>query len=409
MQEHCVIVGAGHGGVQLAASLRQEAYDGRITLVSGEPDLPYHKPPLSKGFLKAPDAPVLMLRHADFYRDNAIDLILGETVAAIERQGKTITLASGAGIAYTKLVLATGARARLPNLEGTALKGVMSLRNLADARTLSDALGEASAIAIIGGGYIGMELAHTVAGLGRAVTVLEAAPRLLARVVAPEISHHVHDRSIVAGITIRTGVQIRSLKGMGGKVTQVELAGERPIPADVVILGTGALPNIELACDADLAIADGIAADRHLRTSDPDILALGDCVSFEQFHAGRRLRLECVQNATDQARHVAKTLTNRPAPYRELPWFWSDQGDMKLQTAGLALDADRTVMTGSPEENAFAVHHFREGRLIAADTINRPADHMLARRLLAAQIPITPADVAAGQARLKEMLKETVT
>lgn len=409
MQEHCVIVGAGHGGVQLAASLRQEAYDGRITLVSGEPDLPYHKPPLSKGFLKAPDAPVLMLRHADFYRDNAIDLILGETVAAIERQGKTITLARGADIAYTKLVLATGARARLPDLEGTALKGVMSLRSLADARTLSDALGEASAVAIIGGGYIGMELAHTVAGLGRAVTVLEAAPRLLARVVAPEISYHVHDRSIVAGITIRTGVQIRSLKGMGGKVTQVELAGERPIPADVVILGTGALPNIELACDAGLAIADGIAVDRHLRTSDPDILALGDCVSFEQFHAGRRLRLECVQNATDQARHAAKTLTNRPAPYRELPWFWSDQGDMKLQTAGLALDADRTVMTGSPEENAFAVHHFREGRLIAADTINRPADHMLARRLLAAQIPITPADVAAGQARLKEMLKETVT
>lgn len=406
VQEHCIIVGAGHGGVQAAASLRQEAYQGRITLVSDEPDLPYHKPPLSKGFLKAPAAPVLELRNVDFYRDNGIDRIAGAPVTAIDPRSRCVTLADGSRLAYTNLILATGSRPRLPELDGIALTGVLSLRSLADARRLNDALTGPKAVAIVGGGYIGLEIAHTLIGLGHAVALIEAVPRLLARSVSPAMSDHIQARSAKAGIDLHIGARIADLGGSNGKVSHLKLADGRSLPADIVILGTGALPNVELAALAGLTVNNGIEVDEHMRSSDPAILAIGDCTNFHQFHAGRRLRLECVQNATDQARHAAKTLVGRAQAYRELPWFWSDQGDMKLQTAGLALDADRTITTGAPEENAFAIHHFRDDRLIAVDTINRPADHMLARRLIGSRASPTFKDVLAGPQRLKEMLKE---
>jgi len=408
-QDHCIIIGAGHGGVQAAASLRQEAYQGRITLISDEPDLPYHRPPLSKGFLKTPTAPVLELRNAEFYRENGIELICVARATAIEPKARTITLADGTRLAYTNLILATGSRARLPEIEGTTLAGVLSLRSLADARCLNDALDGPKTVAIIGGGYIGLEIAHTLAGLGHAVIVIEAVPRLLARSVSPPMSDHILARSESAGIVFHVATRIAGLAGSNAKVTHVKLDDGRTLPADIVILGTGALPNVELAAGAGLAVNNGIEIDSHMRSSDPAILAIGDCTNFHQFHVGRRLRLECVQNATDQARNAAKTLVGQPRPYRELPWFWSDQGDMKLQTAGLALDADRTMMTGSPEDNAFAIHHFRENKLIAVDTINRPADHMLARRLIGTRAAPSPEDVLAGPQRLKEMMKEAAS
>ncbi|HTN96633.1 MAG TPA: oxidoreductase C-terminal domain-containing protein, partial [Nordella sp.] len=229
---------------------------------------------------------------------------------------------------------------------------------------------------------------------------------LLARSVSPAMSEHIQARSATAGIEFHIGARIAGLGGSNGRVSHIELADGRSLPAHIVILGTGALPNVELAALAGLTVNNGIEVDAHMRSSDPTILAIGDCTNFHQFHAGRRLRLECVQNATDQARHAAKTLVGKAQAYRELPWFWSDQGDMKLQTAGLALDADRTVMTGTPEDNAFAIHHFRDDKLIAVDTINRPADHMLARRLIGTRATPTLADVLAGPQRLKEMLKE---
>lgn len=409
MKEQCVIVGAGHGGSQAAASLRQEGYQGRIVLLSDEQDLPYHKPPLSKGFLKSPGTPVLMLRSEEFYRQNGIDIVYGAAVAAIDSSNRTIRLSAGTRIDYTKLILATGSRPRMPAFDGISLSGVLSLRTLADARRMSEALSDAEAVAVIGGGYIGMELAHTLTGLGRKVTVLETVPRILARSVAPQISDHVHARSIAAGIDIIVGAKVASLIGSGGKVTHVRIADGRTLPADLVILGTGAVPNVELAQQANLAVNNGIEIDRNMRTSDPDILAIGDCVSFDQWHAARRLRLECVQNATDQAKNAAKTLTGRPEDYHDLPWFWSDQGDMKLQTAGLAFDADHLITTGSPADNAFAVYHYRNGNLIAVDAVNRPADHMLARRLIAAGISPSRDDVLAGPQRLKEIMMQRVS
>lgn len=409
MREQCVIVGAGHGGSQAAASLRQEGYQGRIVLLSDEHDVPYHKPPLSKGFLKSPSTPVLVLRPEDFYRENGVDIIFGATVAAIERSSATVHLAGGTRIPYTNLILATGSRPRIPELDGIALEGVMSLRTLADARRMNEALANAKSVAIIGAGYIGMELAHTLTGLGRTVTLLEAAPRILARSVAPQMSAHVHARSVAAGIEIIMGAKVSSLKGSGGKVTHIRTDDSRTLAADLVIIATGAVPNVELAAAAGLATDNGIVIDDHMRSSDPSILAIGDCVSFHQRHAGLRLRLECVQNATDQARNAAKTLVGRPETYQELPWFWSDQGDMKLQSAGLAFNADHLITTGSPPDNAFAIYHFRKGRLIAVDTLNRPGDHMMARRLIAAGKSPSHDDVLAGTQRLKELMLQAAS
>ncbi|HWK68201.1 MAG TPA: FAD-dependent oxidoreductase [Rhizobiaceae bacterium] len=406
MREQCVIVGAGHAGSQAAASLRQEGYDGQILLVSDERDLPYHKPPLSKGFLKSPDSPALVLRNADFYRDNAIEIVYGATVSEIDRQAKTVRLGDAKRLSYTQLVLATGSRPRLPALSGATLEGIVSLRTLADARRLNELLQGASQAVIVGGGYIGMELAHTLTALGRKVTVLEAAPRVLARSVAPEVSRHVHERSVAAGIEIVTGASVAVFEGVHGRVSQLRLEDGRVFAADLVILGIGAVPNVELAAAAGLAAENGAVVDDHMRTSDPAILAVGDCASFGHWQAGRRLRLESVQNATDQAKNAARTIAGRPSPYREVAWFWSDQGDMKLQTAGLALNADRRVITGSPETNAFAVYHFRRAELVAVDSVNRPADHMIARKLLAIGINPSEADVLAGPQRLKELLSQ---
>ncbi len=404
MSEQCVIIGAGHGGSQAAASLRQDGYQDRIVLLSDEKDLPYHKPPLSKGFLKSPDIPVLVLRNENFYRENQIELILGASVAGIDHSPMTVRLADGTRIPYTSLILATGSRPRLPALDGIGLAGVLSLRSQADARHLSAVVAGAAAVVIIGAGYIGMELAHTLQGLGRAVTLLETAPRILARSVAPQMSDHVHARSVKAGIDIVLGARVTALKGVGGKVTHVQTDDGRVFPADLVIIATGAVPNVELAAAAGLAIDNGIVIDAHMRTSSSSILAIGDCVSFHQHHADRRLRLESVQNATDQARNAARTLVGRPETYRELPWFWSDQGDMKLQSAGLAFEADRLITVGSPSDNAFAIYHYRKGSLIAVDTLNRPADHMVARRLIAAGMSPAEDDVLAGPQRLKELV-----
>jgi 3-phenylpropionate/trans-cinnamate dioxygenase ferredoxin reductase subunit len=404
MREQCVIVGAGHAGSQAAASLRQEGYDGHILLVSDELDLPYHKPPLSKAFLKSPQNPALVLRNADFYRDNEIEIVHGATVEEIDRPAKAVRLADRARLPYTHLVLATGSRPRIPAFDGATLEGVVSLRTHSDAKRLNELLQGAADVVIVGGGFIGMELAHTLTALGRKATVLEAAPRVLARSVAPEVSRHVHARSLAAGIEIIAGGKVAAIGGDNGKVSHVRLDDGRVLPADLVILGVGAVPNIELAVAAGLAAENGVVVDDHMRTSDPAILAVGDCASFSHWQAGRQLRLESVQNATDQAKNAAKTIAGRPVPYRDVAWFWSDQGDMKLQTAGLAFDADRRVTTGSPEANAFAVYHFRGAELVAADSVNRPADHMIARKLLAASISPSEADVLAGPQRLKELL-----
>lgn len=404
MKESCVIVGGGHGGSQIAVSLRQEGFQGRVILINDEHDLPYHKPPLSKSFLKTSEGTTLVLRPESTYRDNAIDLVLGARVEVIDRQAATVKLSDGTRLGYGKLILATGARAFIPPLEGTALEGVHSLRNVADARKLNDAVAQSHAIAIIGAGYIGMELAHTLSALGRHVTLIEAAPRILGRSVATAVSHHVQQRTIATGIDIVLGAKAKTIEGSVGRVAAVRLTDGRTVDADLVLIGAGAVPNLEIATAVGLAVDNGVMVNAHMQTSDPNILAIGDCVNFSHWHARRQVRLESVQNATDQAKNAAKTILGHAVPFQEVPWFWSDQGDMKLQTAGIAFDADRFIVSGSPDNNAFAVYHYSGSRLLAVDTVNRAAEHMVARRLLAAGIDPTPHDIEAGLPRLKEML-----
>lgn len=403
----CIIVGAGHAGSQAAISLRQEGYAGEIVLINDEADVPYHKPPLSKAYLKSPDAEGLILRPEAAYRDNAIELLFDTRVSAIHVGGRKLALNDGREIEWTDLVLATGARSRIPDLPGVELEGVVTLRNMADARHIRDMMPAVQNVVIVGGGFIGMEMSHSCAALGKNVTLIEAAPRVLGRSVAEVVSVHAEARSRAAGIDIFTGVQLAAFEEQDGRVGAVRTVDGRRFEADMVVLGVGAVPNVELAIQAGLTVDNGIIVDSHMRSSAPHIYAVGDCASYDHHHADRRVRLESVQNATDQARHVARSIVGRPTPYREVAWFWSDQGDMKLQTAGLSFDADRHFISGSPEDNAFSVYHFQGARLLAVDSINRPADHMIARRLLAVGVNPTEADIAAGPQHLKQLASES--
>ncbi|MEP9371433.1 FAD-dependent oxidoreductase [Mesorhizobium sp. KR1-2] len=403
MGERCIIVGAGHAGSQAAVSFRQEGYAGRIVLINDETDLPYHKPPLSKSYLKSPASGGLVLRPEAVYRDNSIELMLGARVEKIRLDDHRLALADGRELDWTHLILATGARARIPDLPGVDLDGVVTLRNMEDARRIREMMPEVQRVVIVGGGFIGMEMAHSCLALGKATTLIEATPRVLARSVAPMVSAHVEKRSRAAGIDIFTGVQLAGIEGEGGRVAAVRTADGRKFEADMVVLGIGAVPNVELAAEAGLVVDNGIVVDGHMRTSAPHVYAVGDCVSYDHQQVGRRVRLESVQNATDQAKHVARSILGRPDAYAEVAWFWSDQGDMKLQTAGLSLDANHCVVSGNPDENAFSVYHFQGARLVAVDSINRPADHMIARRLLAAGLSPSEADILAGPQHLKQL------
>lgn len=404
MDDRCIIIGAGHAGSQAAISLRQEGYAGEIILINDETDIPYHKPPLSKSYLKAPEGGGLVLRPESAYRDNNIEMMFGRRVDGVSLADKTVTLDDGQVLNWSELIFATGARARIPDVPGVELDGVFTLRRMEDARRIAAAMPNVENVVIIGGGFIGLEMAHSAIALGKKTVLIEAAPRVLGRSVATHISAHVEARSRAASITVLTSLGVMAIEGENGRVTGVKAADGNIFPADMVVIGTGAVPNVELAVTAGLAIDNGIVVDGNLCTSASHVYAIGDCGSYDHFHAGRRVRLESVQNATDQAKHVARTIVGRETPFREIAWFWSDQGDMKLQTAGLSFDADRHVLSGNPEENAFSVFHFAGDRLVAVDSINRPADHMIARRLLAAGINPTESDIAAGAARLKEML-----
>ena len=402
MQDRLIIVGAGHGGVQMAASLRQEGFVGDIALVNDEPDLPYHKPPLSKTFLKSAGGGSQVLRPENFYRDNRIELLPGRRVTTLDRHAGRVTLDDGSLLGFSHVVLATGARPRLPPIAGTTLQGVFALRNIADAVAIRQVANAARSAVVVGGGFIGMEIAHTLAGLGMQVTLVEMAPRVLGRSVAPAVSAYAERRARASGIDVRIRTGVDTLEG-AGRVEAVRLSDGARLAADLVILGTGVVPNVELAADAGLAIDNGIVVDEAMQTADPRIFALGDAASYHHWHARRPVRLESVQNASDQAKHAAHAVLGRRSAYRDVPWFWSDQGDTKLQTAGLSFEADRHVVSGDPDADSFSVWHFAGARLLAVDSINRAADHMVARRLLAAGVSPGDADIAAGAQRLKEL------
>lgn len=396
-----VIVGAGHAGSQLAVSLRAEGFGGLITLVDASDHLPYHKPPLSKTFLKDPAAEPQPLRAAQAYELAGVTR-LTSIVGTIDTGARTVRLGAET-LAYDDLVLATGARNRmLPDLAEAS--NVHSLRDLSDARRLREALTGARAVTVIGGGFIGLETAAALAGMGKAVTVLESAPRVLSRVAAPETSARVEATLAALSVTLRTGWAVRGYGRAGDRVTAVLGAGET-VPCDLLLVGIGAEAATDLARAAGIACRQGILTDAMLRTSTPHVWAIGDVAETPHWQLDGTARIESVQNATDQARHLARQLAGgRTEPFRTVPWFWSDIGPLKLQIAGLATRADRHLVRD--DGSRMAVFHLQGERLVSVETLGSPADHMLARQLL--ETGRTPPDevLLAGAATIKTWLAE---
>ncbi|WP_442504113.1 NAD(P)/FAD-dependent oxidoreductase [Marinivivus vitaminiproducens] len=386
-----VIVGAGQAGLQLAASLRQEGWQEAITLVGDEPHLPYQRPPLSKGFLLGKTTQSgLFLRSANFFSDQSIDLLVGERAAGIDVPERKVRLASGGSLSYGSLVLATGTRPRMPPIPGIELDGVLALRGLDDAARLRERLEQARSLVVIGGGFIGLELAAVAVTQGKDVTVVEAASRPMARVVAPEMSAFYAREHQARGIRLLCGSGVARIEGALGRVTGVVTSDNASVPADVVVVGIGVQANDELAVAAGLSARDGVVVDALLGTGAPGLFAIGDCVRAPHPAAPEPIRIESVQNAVDQAKAVAASIVGKPAPYAALPWFWSDQYDLKLQIAGLSHGHETTQVLGDPEARRFSLLYFRDRRLIAVDSVNRPGDHMAARRLLSSGMILTP-------------------
>lgn len=407
MTNNVVIVGAGHGGVSLCAALRNLGFDGNITLLSEEGDLPYHRPPLSKGFIvnDSGDADArLLLEPQAFYQDKRIDLRLNTRVSAVHPQSRSVQLADGSLLPYDHLVLATGARARTLTLPGSELDNILVLRTQAQARALRERLAHSQAVVIVGGGFIGLEVAATARKRGLQVTVLEGAARLMERSVSPSVSAHVAERFRAQGIGLELGSSVQAFEGDNGRVSAVLSATGRH-PADLVLVGAGALPNSELAEAAGIACTNGILVDPQMRTSVPQVYAIGDCVNFESRYAGNtRLRLESIQNANDQARLVARLICGEQAHYDAVPWFWSDQGEIKLQMVGLAYGRTHCVTRGDPSQGRFSVFHYRDQQLIAVDSVNQPMEHIIARKLLAAGISPDTSQAANTVFELKSLL-----
>src|SRR5882757_3968884 len=389
-----IIAGAGHAGFQLAASLRQNGFSERIALVNDEGHLPYQRPPLSKAYLKGTGAPdSLMFRPDKFYRDQHIDLIADRAVS-IDRSARKLSLASGASLDFWHLVLATGARNRLLDIPNANLEEVRYLRILDESEALRKRIVSGQRVVVIGAGFIGLEFAATARIKGLEVDVIELGARVMARAVTAEISDFFQARHTAAGIRIHLGVQATSIESDGVNVTGVSLSDGRHVPADLVVVGVGVLPNVELAAEAGLAVAAGIIVDEQLRTSDPHISAIGDCALFASPRFGGSLRLESVQNATDHARCVAARLTGDARTYDGQPWFWSDQGDDKLQIAGLTTGYDRVVVRGDPTQRSFSAFCYKAGQLVGVESVNRASDHVFGRKILGMNRSIEPEQAA---------------
>jgi 3-phenylpropionate/trans-cinnamate dioxygenase ferredoxin reductase subunit len=384
MSEPIVIIGAGQAAIKAIETLRGAGHDGAIVLIGEETAPPYQRPPLSKAYLAgAIDASRLFFKLERFYADNNVDLRLGLCATAIAPAERKVSLADGTRLPYSKLLIATGARARALPLPGCELNGVVTLRSIPDVDAIRARLESVETLAVIGGGYIGLEVAAVVRKSGRNVTVLEGRERVMARVVSPQVSDFFEKLHRDNGVDLRMNVAIERLVG-DTDVKAVALADGSTVPADMVLVAVGAQPNSELAEQAGLPVQDGITVDRFARTAAPDIFAAGDCTRFPSRRYGRELRLESVQNAIDQAKTAASAMLGDAQAYDPVPWFWSDQYDVKLQIAGLSDGYDRTTIEQAPG-NGFAVSYFKGERLLAVDAVNAPRAHMLSRRALAGE------------------------
>jgi 3-phenylpropionate/trans-cinnamate dioxygenase ferredoxin reductase subunit len=398
-----VIAGAGHAAGELAGSLRQGGFSGPIVMVGEEPLLPYQRPPLSKAFLSGEtDLQALELKPGAAYEKINVEVRTAVRVEAIDRTAKSVSLGDGTHLTYDKLVLATGGRPRTLAIPGLGhadrLSNLHYLRTLHDAKRIRDQLHGGFRLVIVGGGYIGLEVAAVARRHGLQVTLLEALPRVLARVTAPELSDFyaaVHRR---AGVDIRTTTAIRSasLDASGNAVASVTTSDGDVLPTDALVIGVGLIPNVELAERCGLAVENGIIVDEFNRTADPDVLAIGDCSNHPSALYGRRVRIESVPNALGQARAAAATLCGRGQPYSAVPWFWSDQYNLKLQIVGLSQDYDSLVLRGRPEDRSFIAFYLKDDRIIASDAVNRPKEFMQAKRLVAERACV-PAELLADE------------
>jgi 3-phenylpropionate/trans-cinnamate dioxygenase ferredoxin reductase subunit len=405
MTQRIVIVGAGQAGGQLAAELRQAGFDGSITLIGEEPHPPYKRPPLSKAYLAGTATldSLYVMPTATFDKAQ-ITFVASARVSKIDRVTKVVRLEDGRHFAYDKLALCTGGRARPLIMEGANKRNVFLVRTIADIDAMRQHCAPGKRVAIVGGGFIGLEVAAILVKAGLKVTVLEGLPRVLARVTVPQLSEFFERVHREAGVDLRTSVQIKAFEG-DAMVTHVALADGTRLEADFVVIGIGLIPNVELAQEAGLAIDNGIVVDENALTSDPDIAAAGDCTNHPNRHYGRRVRLESVQNAMEQGRAAAHTLAGKPQPYHAVPWFWSDQYDVKLQMAGLSHGFDQIVLRGDPKtQRSFAVFYLGDGRLLAADCVSRPQDFAIAKKLVAMRAVLDPGRLSDENTPLKSFI-----
>ena len=402
-----LIIGAGQAGYQLAVSLRDAGYEKRVLLIGDEPDLPYQRPPLSKAFQSGDcEAEQLTFQTEAFYAGRDIELMLGVRILHIDRERRQVMTGDGRCIQYDHLVLATGARNRLLPGWDSATTGLLSLRTLHDARGLREALNRSKRAVIVGAGFLGLEFAAVAAKRGVSVRVIEASSNLMSRAVSSPVADAFREHHESLGTTFSFDRGVSSIRTEAGRVVGAETTDGTLHEADLLVVSIGVIPNVELAKEAGLEIANGIVVDLNLSTSDPSISALGDCAAFPSRFAFGNCRIESVQNAVDQARYLAQRLTGHTQGFEAVPWFWSDQGGVKLQIAGVAMSrADEVVLRGDRAGLKFSAYGFSKGQLVAVESVNRPADHMAARRLLAADAPVTPAQAADVQFDLKTLLQ----
>jgi 3-phenylpropionate/trans-cinnamate dioxygenase ferredoxin reductase subunit len=385
MDRAIVVIGAGQAATEFAVALRAGGFAGPVRILGDEPYLPYQRPPLSKDFLSGKSAyEKLMLRPDAFWHEQKIAFELGVSAAGIKRDERTIILADGRELTYETLVIATGTRSRVPPLPGVELPGVFSLRRIEDVKLLRPALDAAKRLAVIGGGYIGLEVAAVARGEGREVIVVEAEDRVMKRVTCAEVSAFYEKLHRGRGVEIRTGCRIEAIEGTERAMGLRLKVGEQ-IAADVILVSTGARPNEELASSAGLACEDGILVDEFARTEDEHIYAVGDCTRFSSRRYGRTIRLECVQNAFDQAKGAAGAILGKGSPYDPVPWFWSDQYDVKFQSCGLSSGFDEMKVNGDPAAPHFSVEYRKGGKLIAVDAVNDARAYMLGRKNIAVE------------------------
>ena len=399
----CIVIGGSHAAAQLVSKLRPNGWYGKIIMISSDSSYPYHRPPLSKSFLSGEkDENDLLIRSPKFYNDNNIEVILKTTVTKINRIEKTIIFGTGKSISYDKLAICTGASLRMLEIQGCELENIFYLRDLNDSLSIRDAVSFKKKAVVVGGGYIGLETAASLSKLGLQVTLIEAQDRILKRTSSSETSEYIASKFKEMGVAIITGELVSSFEG-NKKVKALYCQSGNKYEADLIIIGIGVIPNVQLAKDAQLEINDGILVNEYALTNDNDIVAAGDCTNHPNSLLGVNHRLESVPNANDQASTAAASICGRFLEYKSLPWFWSDQFDMKLQIAGISEGYDETV--SNKTDKGLSVWYFKQGRLLAIDTINDPISFMVAKQLLTKRNKISPNIVKNNISNIRELLK----